>query len=45
MTLAYLLKSYDVLPPKEGLDELVFKEGIVRRPINGVKVVLKKRQH
>lgn len=43
MTLAYLLRNYDVEAPKDGLGELKFKEGIVRRPINGVKVVLKKR--
>jgi hypothetical protein len=43
LTLARLLKSFDITAPKTGLKELSCIEGLVRRPASGVKVVLKKR--
>jgi len=41
--LAKLLKLYDIVAPGSGLAKLEVKEGAVRRPKNGVHVVVKKR--
>lgn len=44
LTLAKILRNFDILAPENGLAELVIKEGALRRPKYGIHVVLRKRQ-
>ena len=45
LTLAKLLKKYDILAPPGGLAEIKVREGAaIRRPKNGIHVVFKKRE-
>jgi cytochrome P450 len=45
LTLVKLLRKYDIHAPKAGLQELNAKEYGLRKPVNGVRVVLTKRSN
>jgi cytochrome P450 family 3 subfamily A len=43
LTLAKILSKYDVLPSVHTPNEIIFAEGVVRRPRDGISVMIKKR--
>lgn len=44
ITLAKILKSFDVLPGKNFTEDLVLSEGVTRKPKYGIDVIFKKRE-
>lgn len=44
LTLVKILKKFDVLPGKNFSSELEIKEGVTRRPRNGISVMFRKRE-
>jgi hypothetical protein len=45
LTLAKVLSKFDVVASKNTLEKLIFTEGTVRRPENGIKIMIQKRDN